>query len=114
MIRAYDPKDTDALIANWETANALAHPFLSEDSVAQVTTDMRQQPSLDRTADAANVEDRMNSVRNCDSERSGSRIRAICPTPSSMCKALQPLTQLNQPCTKGHQPCRSTKRSLFF
>ena len=29
-----------------------------EDSVAQVTTDMRQQPSIDRSADVASVEDR--------------------------------------------------------
>ncbi len=41
MIRAYDPKDTDALIAIWERANAQAHPFLPEEFVAQVKTDMR-------------------------------------------------------------------------
>ena len=41
MIRVYDPKDTDAFIAIWEKANALAHPFLADDFVAQVKTDMR-------------------------------------------------------------------------
>jgi putative acetyltransferase len=41
MIREYDPKDTHALIAIWEKANALAHPFLPQDFVAQVKTDMR-------------------------------------------------------------------------
>ena len=75
---------------------------------------MRQQLSIGHTADVANVEDRTNSVRNCDSERSGSRIGAICPAPSLMCKALLPRAQLNQPCTKELQTCRSTKHSLFF
>jgi len=75
---------------------------------------MRQQLSIGRTADVANVEDRSNSVRNCDSERSGSRVRALCPAPSFMCKALQKVAQLNQPCTKEHQTCRSTTHSLFF
>lgn len=41
MIRAYEPKDTDALVEIWEKANALAHPFLPQDFVAQVKTDMR-------------------------------------------------------------------------
>jgi hypothetical protein len=85
-----------------------------EDSVAQVTTDMRQQPSIARSADVANVEDGTNSVRNCDSERSGSRIGAIFRAPSLMCKALLPRAQLNQPCTKELQTCRSTTHSLFF
>lgn len=41
MIRMYDPKDTDALISIWEKANALAHPFLPDEFVAQVKEDMR-------------------------------------------------------------------------
>lgn len=41
MIRAYEPRDTDALITIWEKANALAHPFLPEAFVAQVKSDMR-------------------------------------------------------------------------
>lgn len=41
MIRAYRPADTDALIAIWEKANAMAHPFLPETFVAQVKEDMR-------------------------------------------------------------------------
>jgi hypothetical protein len=63
---------------------------------------MRQHPSIDPTPDVANVEDRTNSVRNCDSERSGSRVRALCPAPSFMCMALLPRAQLNQSCTKEH------------
>ena len=41
MIREYKTEDTDALIAVWEKANALAHPFLPADFVAQVAKDMR-------------------------------------------------------------------------
>lgn len=41
MIRRYTQADTDALVAIWEAANALAHPFLSADFVAQVKDDMR-------------------------------------------------------------------------
>ncbi|MGJ5618408.1 GNAT family N-acetyltransferase [Sulfitobacter sp. MF3-043] len=41
MIRKYRPKDTDALIAIWHDANALAHSFLQDDFVAQVALDMR-------------------------------------------------------------------------
>lgn len=40
-IRPYTSEDTDALIAIWQAANALAHPFLSDAFVAQVATDMR-------------------------------------------------------------------------
>lgn len=41
MIRPYQSQDTDALIAIWEKANALAHPFLTKAFVAQVASDMR-------------------------------------------------------------------------
>ena len=41
MIRQYKTNDTDALIAIWEKANALAHPFLPTEFVVQVATDMR-------------------------------------------------------------------------
>jgi putative acetyltransferase len=41
MIRTYKTEDTDALISVWEMGNALAHPFLSEEFVAQVAKDMR-------------------------------------------------------------------------
>ncbi|SMX48027.1 GNAT family N-acetyltransferase [Maliponia aquimaris] len=41
MIRKYTQADTDALIAIWEAANALAHPFLLPEFVAQVKEDMR-------------------------------------------------------------------------
>jgi putative acetyltransferase len=41
MIRNYRTEDTDALIAVWQKANALAHPFLADDFVAQVAQDMR-------------------------------------------------------------------------
>jgi len=40
-IRRYKPSDTDAVIAIWEHANALAHPFLLPDFVDTVRTDMR-------------------------------------------------------------------------
>ncbi len=36
MIREYTANDTHALIAIWEQANALAHPFLTQDFVAFV------------------------------------------------------------------------------
>lgn len=41
MIRQYLTTDTDALISIWRDANAIAHPFLSEDFVAQLGEDMR-------------------------------------------------------------------------
>ena len=41
MIRKYKTEDTDALVSVWEKGNALAHPFLSEEFVAQVAKDMR-------------------------------------------------------------------------
>ena len=41
MIRQYQPGDTDALVALWRRANALAHPFLKKAFVAQVAQDMR-------------------------------------------------------------------------
>lgn len=41
MIRRYSSEDSDALIAIWERANALAHPFLPAAFVAQVAKDMR-------------------------------------------------------------------------
>lgn len=41
MIREYTENDIDALIAIWEKANALAHPFLTTDFVAFVKDAMR-------------------------------------------------------------------------
>lgn len=41
MIRRYTQADTDALIHAWEAANALAHPFLLPEFVAQAREDMR-------------------------------------------------------------------------
>lgn len=41
MIREYTQNDTDALIAIWEEANALAHPFLTPEFVAFVKDAMR-------------------------------------------------------------------------
>tara|TARA_R110002124_G_C8949992_1_gene513263 strand:- start:2289 stop:2747 length:459 start_codon:yes stop_codon:yes gene_type:complete len=41
MIRAYEPQDADALVAIWEEANTLAHPFLPPEFVAQVKSDLR-------------------------------------------------------------------------
>ncbi|PSL19582.1 GNAT family N-acetyltransferase [Shimia abyssi] len=41
MIREYTHNDTNALIAIWEKANALAHPFLARDFVAFVKDAMR-------------------------------------------------------------------------
>lgn len=42
MIRQYQPEDDDdAIIAIWQSANAMAHPFLDEAFVAQVVKDMR-------------------------------------------------------------------------
>ena len=42
-IRKYRPEDTDALVAIWESANSLAHPFLSEAFVAGEATSIRKQ-----------------------------------------------------------------------
>lgn len=42
-IRQYQDSDLKNLMASWETANKLAHPFLKEDFVAQVRADI---PSL--------------------------------------------------------------------
>lgn len=41
MIREYTSNDTDALIAIWEKANVLAHPFLAPEFVAFVKDAMR-------------------------------------------------------------------------
>jgi putative acetyltransferase len=41
MIREYTPSDAEALIAIWEKANALAHPFLAPEFVAFVKDAMR-------------------------------------------------------------------------
>lgn len=41
MIREYTSGDTDALIAIWEKANALAHPFLATEFVTFVKDAMR-------------------------------------------------------------------------
>ena len=43
MIREYRQEDTDALVAIWKAASALAHPFLSEDFVDQEATNLRTQ-----------------------------------------------------------------------
>lgn len=41
MIREYRDTDIDAVIAVWEKANSLAHPFLSSAFVSAVKADMR-------------------------------------------------------------------------
>jgi len=41
MIRQYLTTDTDALIEIWQAANALAHPFLTEEFASQVGEDIR-------------------------------------------------------------------------
>jgi len=39
-IRQYQDRDLNDLMASWENANKLAHPFLKEDFVAQVRKDI--------------------------------------------------------------------------
>ena len=41
MMRPYQTDDTNALVSIWQKSNALAHPFLPQDFVAQVAKDMR-------------------------------------------------------------------------
>jgi len=41
MIREYRSEDTDAVVAVWQAATALAHPFLKEDFVAQEAENLR-------------------------------------------------------------------------
>ena len=41
LIREYRPEDTDALVSIWQSASALAHPFLDESFVAQETENLR-------------------------------------------------------------------------
>ena len=40
MIREYEPRDQHDLLAAWEAASALAHPFLSQEFQAQVRHDI--------------------------------------------------------------------------
>lgn len=42
MIRKYDLKDTDALVSVWQAASVLAHPFLSQEFLAQEAENMRR------------------------------------------------------------------------
>lgn len=42
MIRKYHENDTDALISIWRAASALAHPFLTEEFLAQEAEDIRE------------------------------------------------------------------------
>lgn len=42
MIRVFIPSDTDVVIAVWEKASALAHPFLEVDFVEKVKKDIRE------------------------------------------------------------------------
>ncbi|WP_294228422.1 GNAT family N-acetyltransferase [uncultured Shimia sp.] len=41
IIRKFASRDTDSVLDVWAQANALAHPFLPDDVVAQVAKDMR-------------------------------------------------------------------------
>ena len=40
MIREYRPEDLEPMLEVWDAANAVAHPFLSEEFVAQVRRDI--------------------------------------------------------------------------
>jgi putative acetyltransferase len=42
MIRKYQPEDTDALVAIWQSASALAHRFLDEAFLTQEEVNLRQ------------------------------------------------------------------------
>ena len=41
MIREYTPSDASALVSIWLAASAVAHPFLSEDFIAQEAENLR-------------------------------------------------------------------------
>ena len=41
VIRDYNPDDTDQILDVWMKANALAHPFMTEEYVAKVISDIR-------------------------------------------------------------------------
>jgi len=43
MIRTYHPDDTEALVAIWQAASALAHPFLDEAFTAREAVNLRTQ-----------------------------------------------------------------------
>ena len=40
MIRKYEPTDLDAVMAAWESASAVAHPFLPEEFATQMRRDI--------------------------------------------------------------------------
>ncbi len=41
MIKRYEPADSDELVAIWQAASRLAHPFLSEEFLAQEALNLR-------------------------------------------------------------------------
>ena len=41
VIRDYNENDTDQILAVWMKANAIAHPFMTEEYVAKVISDIR-------------------------------------------------------------------------